>query len=652
MTIEDYLKKTYPPYGNIKVEKRVSPISGNINTEFKVDVIVHCLIQDNLEFGYSDTPPAGAEITDGSINPNSNLQAGTSTISSYKLRFNGSGRIRLPPAVVSFNGYKVYSDRPIVNINATPNFQVISRPPLPSSQHNPPHPQQQTDSNTCRSTIDESDTNENESDEELDQEKYITLNDLGGISEIKKEINKYILNVLRNTIKRKLLRAEPQNILLYGPSGTGKTTLAIAIANELDLPFRMVSSATLQDNERRPETVIEQIVKEAEQIGTPKKPAIVFLDDLDTFVPRRSEHNMYGNSIAGAFLKVMDEVSKKRQKKVIFVGATNHPDALDEALRRRFDKEIFLGPPNEKGRLEILKIKLKEVPLKKEVNLETLAEETHGCTGADLEQVVSEAKALALEEKANKISMEHLLEAAKNVSPSALREYKYESPNLTFEDIGGYEIVKKEIKEKLVPIFEDPEFFKESGITPNRGAIFYGPPGTGKTLFAKAIASTMSANFISIKGPEIKSKWVGASEENIRKIFRIAKSAKPCIICIDEIDSIAPSRSGDAHDSGVSNSIVTQLLTLIDGLEEMDGIFVIGTTNRIELIDPALKRPNRLELHFYIGNPNLEDRIEIFKVHTRKMKNLGEIDFKELAENTEGKTGAFIQSVCREAVFS
>jgi transitional endoplasmic reticulum ATPase len=353
---------------------------------------------------------------------------------------------------------------------------------------------------------------------------------------------------------------------------------------------------------------------------------------------------------------------------VIVIAATNRPNALDPALRRpgRFDREIEIPLPDKQGRLEILQIHTRGMPLAKDVDLVKLAEITHGYTGADLAALVREAALHALRRYLPKINldeedipievlenmevrMEDFLAAYKEIVPSGLREIYVEIPEVSWDDIGGLEDVKQELRQTVEWPMKNPEMFKRIGIKPPRGILLYGPPGTGKTLLAKAVATESGANFIAVRGPEILSKWVGESEKAVRQIFRRARQVAPAIIFFDEIDSIAPAR-GFRHDtSGVTDRIVNQLLTEMDGIERLRNVVVIGATNRPDILDPALLRPGRFDRLIYVPPPDYKARLEIFKVHTRKMPLADDVDLEELARRTEGYTGADIAAVCREA---
>ncbi|HLD02757.1 MAG TPA: AAA family ATPase, partial [Candidatus Nanoarchaeia archaeon] len=424
-------------------------------------------------------------------------------------------------------------------------------------------------------------------------------------------------------------------------------------------PLTLLSNSKFYgESEKR----IREIFEEAEK----NAPSIIFIDEIDSIAPKRED--TYGEverRMVAQLLANMDGL--KSRGKVVVIGATNRPNALDPALRRpgRFDREVIIGVPNKEGRLEILKIHTRNMPMTKDVKLKDFASITHGFVGADLEALCKEAamnvirKVLPdLKVKEDKISqeiMEKLIvtkqdfdDALRNVRPSALREVLIESPNVTWEDIGGLEKLKAELKEAVEWPIKNPEAFKRMGIRPPRGVLLYGPPGTGKTLLAKAVATESEANFISIKGPELISKWVGESEKGIRKIFEKARQAAPSIIFFDEIDAIASKRTADDNTGGTIR-VVNQLLTEMDGLENLHDVVVIAATNRPDIIDPALLRQGRFDRIISTEVPDASAREMIFKVHTKGMPLDKDVSILELAKKTEGYVGADIEGLCREA---
>jgi len=410
--------------------------------------------------------------------------------------------------------------------------------------------------------------------------------------------------------------------------------------------------------------MIRSIFEEAEK----NAPSIIFFDEIDAIAPKREE--TYGEverRVVSQLLTQMDGL--KKRGKVIVIGATNRPNAIDPALRRpgRFDREISIGVPNKKGRLNILKIHTRLMPLTKDVSLEKLADVTHGFVGADLSALTKEAAMnvlrrilpdIKLGEKSEipkkiledlKITSKDFQEALKIVRPSVLREVLIETPNVRWEEIGGLNSIKKELKETIEWPLKNPKVFKRLGIKPPRGVLMYGPPGTGKTLLAKAVAKETEANFISVKGPELLNKWVGESEKGIRRVFERARQAAPTIIFLDEIDAIAPRRGAYEGEGNVTERVVNTLLAEMDGLEELNDVIVIGATNRPDVVDPALLRPGRFDRLMLTPPPSEEGRVQILKIHTKKMPLTQDVDLKELATSTDGYVGADIESLCREA---
>ncbi|MFO1533728.1 MAG: AAA family ATPase, partial [Thermoplasmatota archaeon] len=394
-------------------------------------------------------------------------------------------------------------------------------------------------------------------------------------------------------------------------------------------------------------------------------PSIIFIDEMDAIAPKRDEvQGEVERRVVSQMLTLMDGL--KGRGKIIVIGATNRPDSVDPALRRpgRFDREVEIGVPDKQGRLEILQIQTRNMPKAEDVDLEDLADSTYGFVGADLMALAREGAMKALRRYLPEIDLDQpvpteLLErmmvtledfkgALKVVDPSALREFLVEVPNVTWETVGGLGDVKQQLKEAVEWPLEDPESFERMGIKPPRGILLYGPPGTGKTLLAKAVANQSGANFLSVKGPEVLSKWVGESEKAVREIFKKAKQSSPSIVFLDEIDSIAP-RRGAYEGSHVTESIVNQLLTSIDGLEGMEGVVVIAATNRPDIIDPGLLRAGRFDRLIKVSAPDEGARLQILKVHTERMPLGKDCDLVELARLTKGYVGADLESLCREA---
>ena len=496
----------------------------------------------------------------------------------------------------------------------------------------------------------------------------VTYEDIGDLEEAKQKIREMVELPLKHPELFKRLGIEPpKGILLYGPPGCGKTLLAKAVANETDAYFIAINGPEIMskfygESEQRLREIFEDAKEHA--------PAIIFIDEIDAIAPKREEvTGEVEKRVVAQLLALMDGLEARGD--VIVIGATNRPNAIDPALRRpgRFDREIEIGVPDKQGRYEILLVHTRNMPLAEDVDLEELAELTHGFTGADIAALCREAAMQALRRFLPKIDLESeeipaevlnelrvtrrdFLEALKDVQPSALREVYVEVPEVRWDDIGGLDDVKQELREAVEWPLRHPEYFREMGIEPPKGVLLYGPPGCGKTLLAKAVANESEANFVSVKGPEVLSKWVGESERAIREIFRKARQASPCVVFFDEVDSIAPRRGLRGGDSGVTDRIVNQLLTEMDGITKLEGVVVLAATNRPDILDPALLRPGRFDRIVYVPPPDKKARLEIFKVHTRRMPLAEDVDLEELAERTEGFTGADIAALCREAAMT
>ncbi|MCL7393150.1 MAG: CDC48 family AAA ATPase [Thaumarchaeota archaeon] len=494
----------------------------------------------------------------------------------------------------------------------------------------------------------------------------VTYEDIGGLQEEIRKIREMVELPLKYPELFERLGVEaPKGVLLYGPPGTGKTLLAKAVANETNAAFFSISGPEIMskfygESEER----LREIFRQAEE----NAPSIIFIDEIDAIAPKREEvTGEVEKRVVSQLLALMDGL--KPRGRVVVIGATNRPNAIDPALRRpgRFDREIEIGVPNKQGRLEILQIHTRGMPLAEDVDLEKIANVTHGFVGADLEALCKEAAMRALRrilpqidfekekipaEILNKIvvTMDDFMEALKEVEPSAMREVLVEVPTVKWEDIGGLADVKLELQEAVEWPLKYPEVFEHLDAKPPKGILLYGPPGTGKTLLAKAVANESEANFISVKGPELLSKWVGESERAVREIFRKAKQAAPSIIFFDEIDSIAPVRGGGYGDSHVTERVISQLLTEMDGLEELRGVVVIAATNRPDIIDPALLRPGRFDKLLYVPPPDIEARKEILKIHLKKKPLAEDVDIEDIARRTEGYTGADLAAVCNTAV--
>ncbi|MEM2878439.1 MAG: CDC48 family AAA ATPase [Candidatus Hadarchaeales archaeon] len=493
----------------------------------------------------------------------------------------------------------------------------------------------------------------------------VTYEDIGGLKDELQRVREMIELPLKHPeIFDRLGIDPPKGVLLHGPPGTGKTLIAKAVANESGANFFAINGPEIMskfygESEARLREIFEQAEKSA--------PSILFIDEIDAIAPKREEVTGEVERRVVATLNTLMDGLKSRGK-VIVIGATNRPNALDPALRRpgRFDREIEIGVPDRDGRKEILQIHTRGMPLSKDVNLDHYADVTHGFVGADLEALCKEAAMSALRRILPEINLEEkvippeVLEklqvtkddfenALKIVEPSAMREVLVEVPNVKWEDIGGLEKAKQELKEAVEWPLKYPDSFRKVGIEPPRGILLYGPPGTGKTMLAKAVATESEANFISIKGPELLSKWVGESERGVRETFRKAKMAAPCIIFFDEIDSLVPRRGSGFGDSHVTERVISQLLTEMDGLEKLENVVVIGATNRPDLVDPALLRPGRFDRLVYVGPPDEKARLDILKIHTKGMPLAKDVDLKQLAKETEGYSGSDLAALCREA---
>ncbi len=492
----------------------------------------------------------------------------------------------------------------------------------------------------------------------------VSYEDIGGLQKEVKKIREMVeIPLKRPELFKQLGITAPKGVLLHGPPGTGKTLLAKAVANETNAHFILINGPEIMSKYvGGSEEQLRELFEEAEE----NAPSIVFIDELDAIAPKREEvtGDVERRTVA-QLLTLMDGLKSRGQ--VVVIGATNRPDAIDEALRRpgRFDREIEIGVPDKNERKEILEVHTRNMPLADDVDLDDLTDVTHGFVGADLEALCKEAAMIVLrrvlpdiqtDKEVPKEVLEKMVlqlsdfkEALKEIQPSALREVLVQIPDVSWDDVGGLGDAKQELKEAVEWPLKNPEKFKKFAINPPKGVLLTGPPGTGKTLLAKAVANESDANFISIKGPELLSKWVGDSEKGIREVFRKARQTAPTVIFFDEIDSIATKR-GAGMDSGVTQRVVNQLLTEMDGMEELQDISVIAATNRKDIIDPALLRPGRFDRIVEVGLPDEESREKIFKVHTKDMPLADDIDLSKLAANTEGFAGADIEAVCREAV--
>ena len=490
----------------------------------------------------------------------------------------------------------------------------------------------------------------------------ITYEDIGGIKNEVQKVREMIELPLRHPeLFDKIGIEAPKGVLLHGPPGTGKTLLAKAVANETNANFYSIGGPEIMSKfYGESEGKLREIFLEAQE----KAPSIIFIDEIDSIAPKRDEvSGDVEKRIVSQLLTLMDGL--KTREKVVVIAATNRPNAIDPALRRpgRFDREIEIGIPDEEGRYDIIQIHTRGMPLEQDIDLKSYAKVTHGFVGADLEMVAKEAAMRSLrriipeinlkESKIPigilnkiKITNQDFDDALKEVHPSAMREVLVQKPNIEWKDIGGLDNVKEELKEAIEWPLKHADLFSKAAIKPPKGILLYGPPGTGKTLLAKAVASTSESNFISIKGPELLSKWVGESEKGIREIFRKARQASPCVIFFDEIDAIAPRRSGsDAGDSHVTERLVSQMLTEIDGLEDLKGVVIIGATNRPDIIDEALLRPGRFDRLLEIPIPDNNTRKQILQIHLKQKPLASDVDIDKLVALTDSFTGAEIESL-------
>ena len=497
----------------------------------------------------------------------------------------------------------------------------------------------------------------------------VSYDDIGGLGDAVKKIREMVELPLRHPELFKRLGVEaPKGVLLHGPPGTGKTMLAKAVAGETSSNFISIGGPEIVSKfYGESEGKLREIFKEAEE----NAPSIIFIDEIDSIAPKREEvTGEEERRIVAQLLSLMDGLTSRG--KVVVIGATNRPNSIDEALRRpgRFDREIEIGIPDRDGRHEILQIHTRGMPLADDVDLDWLADKTHGYSGADLSALTKEAAMAALRrvlpdvdleaeeiprEVLNRISVtkDDFKAALRDMQPSTMREVLIEKPNVRWEDIGALEEAKQELKEAVEWPLKYGKVFEHMSAKPPKGILLYGPPGTGKTMLAKAVATESEANFIAVKGPEFLNKWVGESEKAVRETFRKARQASPCVIFMDEIDSIAPERGkGNGGDDGVTERVISQMLTEMDGLESLNNVVVIAATNRPDIMDPALLRPGRFDKSILIGPPDEASRESIFGIHTKGKPLADEVDLKALAGKTEGCTGADIAAICNEAVMN
>jgi len=493
----------------------------------------------------------------------------------------------------------------------------------------------------------------------------ITYDELGGLKNEVQKIREMVELPMRHPeLFDKIGVEAPKGVLLYGPPGTGKTLIAKAVAGETNAHFISLSGPEIMGKHYgESEEKIREIFTQSEE----NSPSIIFIDEIDSIAPKRDEvSGELEKRIVSQLLTLMDGM--KSRGRVVVIAATNRPDSIDPALRRpgRFDREIEIGIPDDDGRLDILSIHTRGMPINEKVNLKQIAKTTHGFVGADLEILSKEAAMRSLrrilpeidleEDKISseilqkiEISNDDFREALKEVRPSALREVQVQIPDVNWDDVGGLDELKDELREAVEWPVKHKEAYDYVDVEAPKGVLLYGPPGTGKTLIAKALAKMTESNFISIKGPELLSKWVGESEKGVREIFRKARQAAPCIIFLDEVDALVPRRGSGSSDSHVTENIVSQILTEIDGLEELHNVLIIGATNRLDIVDEALLRPGRFDRIIEVGNPDSKSRKHIFEIYTKKKPLENNVDIKKLVEITNGFTGAEIAAITNRA---
>jgi transitional endoplasmic reticulum ATPase len=496
----------------------------------------------------------------------------------------------------------------------------------------------------------------------------ITYDELGGLKNEVQKIREMVELPMRHPeLFEKIGVEAPKGVLLYGPPGTGKTLLAKAVAGETNAHFISLSGPEIMGKHYgESEERIREIFTQAEE----NAPSIIFIDEIDSIAPKRDEvSGELEKRIVSQLLTLMDGM--KSRGKVVVIAATNRPDSIDPALRRpgRFDREIEIGIPDDEGRFDILSIHTRGMPIDEKVDLKQISKTTHGFVGADLEVLAKEAAMKSLrrilpeidydEEKISseilekiQITSDDFRDALKEVSPSALREVQVQVPNVSWDDVGGLDELKEELKEAVEWPIKYKDAYDYVDVESPKGILLHGPPGTGKTMIAKALAKMTDSNFISIKGPELLSKWVGESEKGVREIFRKARQAAPCIIFLDEVDALVPKRGSGGSDSHVTENVVSQILTEIDGLEELNNVLIIGATNRLDIVDEALLRPGRFDRIIKVPNPDDKGRQHIFEIHT-KSKPLGsDVKLSEIVKLTDGFSGAEVAAVANRAAIA
>jgi transitional endoplasmic reticulum ATPase len=496
----------------------------------------------------------------------------------------------------------------------------------------------------------------------------ITYDELGGLKNEVQKIREMVELPMRHPeLFDKIGVEAPKGVLLYGPPGTGKTLLAKAVAGETNAHFISLSGPEIMGKHYgESEERIREIFTQAEE----NAPSIIFIDEIDSIAPKRDEvSGELEKRIVSQLLTLMDGM--KSRGKVVVIAATNRPDSIDPALRRpgRFDREIEIGIPDEEGRFDILSIHTRGMPIDEKVDLKQISKTTHGFVGADLEVLSKEAAMKSLrrvlpeidydEEKISseilekiQITNDDFRDALKEVSPSALREVQVQVPNVSWDDVGGLDELKEELKEAVEWPIKYKDAYDYVDVESPKGILLHGPPGTGKTLIAKALAKMTESNFISIKGPELLSKWVGESEKGVREIFRKARQAAPCIIFLDEVDALVPRRGSGGSDSHVTENVVSQILTEIDGLEELNNVLIIGATNRLDIVDEALLRPGRFDRIIKVPNPDEKGRQHIFEIHTKNKPLDRDVKISEIVKLTDSFSGAEVAAVANRAAIA